>query len=213
MGQREEWLRQLESMRHGGAAGAALAMRGRIRLRLKDKHWFKFTAREIIIAERGFVWSAEVSVGALKIHGWDGCIEGQGASEWQALGLMTVARHAGDDVSRSARGRLAIAGVFVPNWLAQARKREPGEMWTCAAAGHRVDLQYWTGQLRQASVTRWGNPDGYWKEQPFGVEILATETFGGVHVPASIKAGWWIGTPRWEQGQFIQAEVTHAEVW
>jgi hypothetical protein len=60
-------------------------------------------------------------------------------------------------------------------------------------------------------VNRWGNPGGApFGRYPFGVRVEAESTFGGITIPSVLRAGWWWGTERQEEGEFFRAEITGA---
>jgi hypothetical protein len=41
--------------------------------------------------------------------------------------------------------------------------------------------------------------------------VEAERTFGGVTIPATLRAGWWWGTDRQDEGEFFRAEITGAQ--
>lgn len=66
-----------------------------------------------------------------------------------------------------------------------------------------------TGQPRDLTIQRWGNPDGRpFGRYPFGVTVEEERTDGGVTTPAVVRAGWWWGTARQEDGEFFRARIT-----
>jgi hypothetical protein len=42
------------------------------------------------------------------------------------------------------------------------------------------------------------------------VAIEAEQTFAGVTIGSSLRAGWWWGTERQPEGEFFRAEITDA---
>jgi hypothetical protein len=70
------------------------------------------------------------------------------------------------------------------------------------------------GRLRQSVFQRWGDPDrtGTFGLHPFGGEVTAYATFGGVSVPGAGRAGWFYGTDRWAEGEFFRYELTSMEL-
>jgi len=66
------------------------------------------------------------------------------------------------------------------------------------------------GHVRSVVFDRWGDPDntGTWAMHPFGVEVGAYATFGGVTIPSAGSAGWFYGTDRWLDGTFFRYEIT-----
>ncbi len=43
-----------------------------------------------------------------------------------------------------------------------------------------------------------------------GVRIEAEQTFGGVTIASTMRAGWWWGTERQDEGEFFRARITGA---
>jgi hypothetical protein len=61
---------------------------------------------------------------------------------------------------------------------------------------------------------RWGDPDGTgtWDLHPFGGEVTAYATFGGLSVPSAGRFGWFFGTDRWSQGEFFRYRITELQL-
>lgn len=55
------------------------------------------------------------------------------------------------------------------------------------------------GLLRSVVLQRWGDVDkaGTWGWHPFGGEIIAHRTFGGLTVPRAGRLGWNVGNDGW----------------
>ncbi|MEW9550214.1 DUF6544 family protein [Nonomuraea sp. NPDC050783] len=67
------------------------------------------------------------------------------------------------------------------------------------------------GRLERVTVPRWGNPDrGACRRHLFGVECLDELTFDGFTVPGRVRAGWWPGTPLWEEGELVRFTIDDA---
>ena len=65
------------------------------------------------------------------------------------------------------------------------------------------------GQLLQVLIQRWGNPDEQpFARYPFGVTVERERTDFGVTTPAAFSAGWWPGTGRQDDGEFLRAQIT-----
>ena len=193
-----------------GAHGVEPRMRGEIRL---GGRWRPLSAEQILVPGRGFVWKARAQMGPLRISGFDVCYEGEGVMDWRVWGVLPVIRAQGRDVSRSARGRLAIESVFVPAFLEKVKREESPGVWVFEEQGETVRLRRSEGRLTEAWMMRWGNPSGTWRAEPFGVQILAVRDFEGVSLPSEVRAGWYWGTDRWVQGEFFRAEITDARLW
>jgi hypothetical protein len=199
------------------ARSARFRMRGSIKL---GKRWDRFRARQILAPHRGFLWAARA--GGV-IVGSDRYAEGRGVMDWRILGLLRVAHADGSDTSRSAAGRAGAEAVWVPTALLPRF----GVLWTTRgphdiAAAYVLDdtelhLRYAVddeGQLRSVVFDRWGDPDnsGTWGHHPFGFEATGYKTFGGVTIPIAGRAGWFLGTDRWSEGEFFRCEITDYEL-
>jgi hypothetical protein len=49
--------------------------------------------------------------------------------------------------------------------------------------------------------------------EPFGEHPFAAllGTFEGVTIPTLVTAGWFYGTPRWQDGEFLRARIAAVE--
>jgi hypothetical protein len=205
------------------ATAADLRMTGSIRI----GRWLPMKARELVAPLAGFVWAARVGgiiVGsdhylADPETGGTGA-SGAGAMQWRLGGIVPFVRASGPDVSRSAAGRAAAEGVWVPPALLPAS----GVRWDADGDDHiraawrlgDVDLELHlhldaaTGLARRIVFDRWGDPDrtGTFGVHPFGVEVRGHRTFGGLTVAAEGAAGWYPGTDRWSTGEFFRYRIT-----
>jgi hypothetical protein len=196
--------------------GAVLSMHGEI----KVGKWLPFTASQLLTPE-GFVWAARAGRRPNRIRGFDRYSGGTGEMRWYLMGTIPVMRAAGDDVTRSAAGR--HAGELVT--LLPRTDDLPGVRWrrvddreavatvAVGAFSHDVTVRRdERGRLRSVVLDRWGNPDrsGY-ARHPFGVELEGELAVGDDLVPASVRAGWWYGTARWEEGEFFRATLDRVE--
>jgi hypothetical protein len=67
------------------------------------------------------------------------------------------------------------------------------------------------GRLLGVVMQRWGNPDGVpFGRYPFGVAVEAERTWSGVTIGSQLRAGWWWGTDRQDDGEFFRARITEA---
>jgi hypothetical protein len=135
------------------------------------------------------------------------------------VGAIPVMSAVGDDVTRSAAGRLAGELLLVP-----AAALDPAVSW------HAVDEHHATaevrighlvhnvtievderGALRSLWLPRWGNPDGgAFAEHPFGVEFAHEAMSDGFAIPTTLRAGWGYGTDAWPDGVFFRATIDAA---
>jgi hypothetical protein len=194
------------------ATSARFRMVGSIKL---GERWVPFRARQIEAPHHGFVWFARAGV----IVGSDRYADGHGVMNWRVLGLISVMRADGPDVSRSAAGRVGAEAVWVPTALLPRF----GATWTATDPHHvkaryrldetDIELHFTLGddaRVRCVVFDRWGDPDstGSWGYHPFGFEVTGHASFDGVTIPSSGRAGWFYGTDRWNEGEFFRAEIT-----
>jgi hypothetical protein len=199
------------------ARAARLRMRGSIRL---GGRWMPFRARQVLIPETGFQWTARV--GGI-IAGTDSYVSGKGLLDFKLLGMLTVAHGDGPDVSRSAAGRAAGEAVWVPTamlprfdvtWRADAPDRieaRPRLSNSPVSVAYQLNGE---GMVTAVEFDRWGDPDGTgsWRLCPFGFTVTRSATFGGVTIPVAGRAGWYYGTDRWPEGEFFRLEISGYEL-
>lgn len=191
-------------------------MQGEIRLR----RWVPFRAVKLHVPPRGYVWAAKAKLGRVPISGFDCYADGGGEMRWRVLGRFPVMSAAGSDLDRSAAGRVALDAVFVPTaFLRHGVAWHSGEDADAAVATWRVgnDTMPVTmmigadGGLRSVTMLRRGNPNGRpWGNYPCGGTVEAERTFGGITIPAQVRAGWFYGTREWGEGEFFRATITNA---
>jgi hypothetical protein len=181
-------------------------MSGQMRLG-EDQRWLPFRARQALAPPDGFVWEASVGTGLWRFAGADAYANGEGRMAFRLWDLLPIVRAGGPDVSRSARGRLAIESIWQPASLLPQR----GVTWapiddrtaqaTVTIDGDPVPLTLSIapdGGLRAVSIERWGNAtvDGEYAAIPFGADVLAESTYEGYTVPSRLDVSWWYGTDR-----------------
>lgn len=201
---------QLRSHRQESQGGVEMSMIGSIRLKGK---WRDFTADQLLLPEWGFIWHAEVDSSPFSIKGFDAWVNGSGGMDWRILKVIPFLRDSSPNTLRSAKGRMAMETIFVPDWIEKNQKQESPGRYYYEMNDERVDLRYEDGDLKEAWMTRWGNPDGQWEDCTFGALIEETEEVEGIRIPVKIRAGWHFGTPQFEQGEFFRAELTEARFW
>jgi hypothetical protein len=156
----------------------------------------------------------------MRFAGADLYAHGQGRVAFRLWDLVPIARAHGPDVSRAARGRLAIESIWQPAALLPQR----GVTWTSiddqtvraeiTIDGEAISLTLTVapdGRLESATMHRWGNltADGRYVGIPFGVDVLAERPFGGYTVPSDVRVGWWYDTDH--QFDFFRAAISAAD--
>lgn len=193
-------------------SSAEVSMHGQIKLGA----WRRFTARQVITPDDGYIWAATAWLGWLPVRGFDRFSSGTGEMRWRMLGLVPVVTAVGPDVSRSAAGRLVSEIVLAPTGF-RAATWTPGRSadhvvgtWHLGGEEESVELQIGpAGEVRSVLVSRWGNPGGEpFGRYPFGCTVHREGEFGGVTIPAEVSAGWWWETARSDDGEFFRATVT-----
>jgi hypothetical protein len=196
------------------ARAARLRMRGAIKL---GRRWFPFRSEELLAPMHGYVWPASVLGGV--VRGSDWCAGGEAGMTWRLLNLVPVVRASGPDVARSAAGRAAGEGV----WLPTALVPRYGVEWRAVDDEHleaaipvagettRVQLRIdETGGVRSVHLDRWGDPaaTGDNALHPFGLDVAHQRSFAcGITMPAAGLGGWFHDTDRWDEGAFFRYEI------
>jgi hypothetical protein len=194
-----------------------LRMHGDIRLKV----WAPFEAEETIRAGRDMRWNARTKVGGLPVSGFDEAVRGFGKSAWKLFGVLPIAFAHGEDVSRSAIGRMAAESIWLPTVLRDERVRwasdGPDEAtFALELFGRTTEVSLGlspSGRVETIAFERWGNPRGL----PFGLYrfggYVEEETcFGGFTIPSRVRLGWHFGTDRFEaEGEFFRAVIDEAE--
>jgi hypothetical protein len=183
-----------------------LEMSGQMRLG-EDQRWLPFRAGQVLAPPDGFVWEASVGTGPWRFAGADAYANGLGRMAFRLWDLVPIVRAGGPDVSRSARGRLAIESIWQPASLLP----HAGVVWapiddrtaqaTVKIDGEPVPLTLSIapdGGLQAVAMERWGNAtvDGEYASIPFGADVLAESTYEGYTVPSALDVSWWYGTDR-----------------
>ncbi len=196
------------------AASVELAMTGTIRLD-RERDPLPMTAVQVLAPPRGFIWSARAGSGLLRIRGFDRFSHGTGEMRWRLFGVLTVMRATGDDVTRSAAGRLAMEGVLLPSALVPRpggsvvweEVDEDHARFTLSVGPERVTTTLQVdpeGRPLRAWADRW-NEGKYERVQ---VELSGSFTRDGYTLPERVEAGWRLGEP--DAFPFFAARLTDA---
>ncbi|MCW5963671.1 MAG: hypothetical protein KIT83_06515 [Bryobacterales bacterium] len=201
------------------AHAARILMTGRIRLG-RGKPWMPHHSEEVIRAEEGFLWTANVS-GSLPISGSDSFVDGQGAMQWRLLGLLPVMTAANANITRAARWRFVAEYVFVPGALL------PSERVRWEAVGdhnarvtifhdgiaHSLHFDFdLEGMPRKVSFERWGDFEsegGIWQPIPYAVRCHGVFRKGGYSLPRQYTACWWADTDK--ELAVVELEIEDAD--
>ena len=191
---------------------AQVTMHGEIKL----GNWRRFTARQVVTPGAGYIWAATAWLAGLPVRGFDRYSSGSGEMRWRMLGLIPVVTVTGADVTQSAAGRLVSEIVLAPTgfrtaiWTPGRSADHVVGTWQLGGYEESVELEIGpAGEMRSALMSRWGNPGGEpFGRYPFGCTVHREQAFGGVTMPATVSAGWWWGTPRYDEGEFFRASIT-----
>ena len=192
-----------------------LTMHGRIRI----GKWRSFTATQIIRPGEGYIWAAKTRVAGLPVTGYDRYSGGSGQMRWRLLRSIPMVSATGPNVTRSATDRLASEIVIAPTAFRTATWTPGSDPDTAVATSHigqhsqQVILRvHPNGAIRDVMLQRWGNPAGSpFALYPFGVTVEEEAVLGGVTIPSVIRAGWFWGTDRQDEGEFFRATITDAQ--
>jgi hypothetical protein len=132
---------------------------------------------------------------------------------WRLAGLIPVVTATGDDVSRSAAGRLASEMIFTPAAALSADVSWSGLSENSAVAAVEVDGTIHdvticvapSGMLESIELLRWGDPGktGFGFHR-FSAVCTGERRFDGFGVPAHTRAGWG------DDGAFIDFDIEWA---
>ena len=199
------------------ASTVRLEMHGEIKL----GGWHPFVAEQVISWDRGMIWQASVRMYGLPISGSDRLLSGKGAMQWKLFGILPLMRAEGDNITRSAAGRMNIEALWLPSVLSDATVG-----WSSADAKHMTahftaqkeaaSVEFTlgaSGELESISMPRWGNVGGGpYRLIPFGGFIERSSIFGGFTIPTQLRVGWFFGTDRFNsEGEFFRATIDNAE--
>jgi hypothetical protein len=164
-------------------------------------------AKQMLAPPHGFVWRVRAGSGAMHVAGSDGMTAHRSWTRFWLLGAVPVARVGGDmDHLRSSFGRMVAEAAF---WVPASLLPQAGVTWEAldadtarATVVHgrmrqqldiRVDGQ---GQPLWISMPQWSNanPEGVFREQPFGGELSDFRSVEGFKVPFQVDGGNFFGT-------------------
>lgn len=209
-------------LKYAIAPGTKLACAVRLRMHgtIKLKDWSPFQAEQVICWNRGTIWSATAWMKGLPIFGSDRVVDGVGAMRWKLLGLFPVMTATGDDITRSATGRMLGESIWLPSILC-----DPTVTWTAPDESHAHATLTLFGETTELILTvndvgkleclrfqRWGSPS---KKSPsyadFGGYMEQEGTFSGYTIPTQFRVGWYFGSDRFEsEGEFFRATIDDA---
>ena len=197
------------------ASAVRLQMHGTIKL---GEAWHRFTGEEVIHWQRGMIWRATAWMRGIPIIGADRLVDGQGDMRWKLLGLLPVMQASGDDVARSAAGRIQGEAVWLPSvlcnpeidWQELNESQLQADFTAFGEPAHLTLTLDAQGAIQQVALQRWGQPEGG-GYGTFGVIAESSSTFDGYTIPTQIRAGWFFGTERFErEGEFFRCTIDRA---
>jgi hypothetical protein len=205
---------------HAIAPGTPLATAVRLKMHgeIKLKTWQSFQAEQVICWQQGMIWQAKTRISGLPVSGWDRLVDGAGAMQWKLLGWLPVITAAGDDITRSAIGRMQGECVWLPSvfcnatWTASDNTQAQARL---TLLGETTDLTLTlseSGRLEQFCFQRWGNPEGAeYHSVNFGGYLEAEGSFSGYTIPTRLRGGWYFGSDRFgPEGEFFHATIDEA---
>ena len=206
-------------------AGAPLSMLVRLDMEGEIKlggRWLPFTAVEVLRAGTGVVWAPVVGGRILRFTGADVLGPDEARLEFRLHGRLPIVRASGEDVARSAAGRVAGETAV---WLPQALTPQAGARWepiddataavTLGVAGTDVRVEVGVdddGRVRSVGLDRWKDSSEPPGDAPFGGSVNGWTTDpSGVTIAAAGTVGWDWGTPRQGDGEFFRYRITSVE--
>jgi len=197
------------------AKSVDLQMTGEIRLKPGGEP-FPIVADQILAPPVGFVWNARARRGMMRIRGFDRYGGERGEMRWWLWGLLPVMSAEGEDVTRSAAGRLGMEAVLLPSSLVPGG----GAIWepatdTSARFRMRIGTEWvdstldvdGEGRPVRVSARRWSERAGPGYDL-FVVEMSGEIESGGVRIPREMTAGWRLGAS--DEFRFYKATLQQA---
>lgn len=198
-----------------GPRGVRLHLTGSV---MQGARRLALTAREILVPLRGFAWRATSRIGPITVTVRDHYLSGDSRVDIRLFGLVPMGGEHGPDTTASSRGRLVAESIWVPAVL----RPQPGVAWeevdderatvamtvdgVTESMTLRVDRE---GRLREMTMRRWGEVGvDVAQPLPYGFEVRAERTFGGITVPSDLAGGWWYGTDRYDPARASRFVVT-----
>jgi hypothetical protein len=209
-------------LEHAIAPDTKLASAVRLQLhgQIKLKGWYPFSAEEVIVWNRGFIWRATVRMKGICIRGSDRFLGSEGVTSWKVFGVVPVVAASGPDITRSAAGRVNIESIWLPSALISGEvvwEETDGQhvLARFSAHGESAQIDYGLGQngcLKSVNMRRWGNPGGLdFGYYNCGGSVEEEATFGGYTIPTRMRVGWHFGTDRFEKdGEFFRVTIDNA---
>lgn len=196
-----------------------LTMQGKFGMGDREKPgYMTMSARQILAAPTGFIWSMNARRGLMRIAGSDT----ETWTRFWLMGLLPVARMGGNaDHARSAFGRYIAEAVF---WTPAAVLPGPNVRWElvdvdtarvtvhCNGLAQEVDVTVAPdGQPVQVRFDRWSNanPENEFRWQPFGGYLSGFREVCGFRLPTHVEAGNHFGTERYFP--FFVVDVTEID--
>ena len=160
------------------------------------------TASQILSVPKGLIWKAWMGSGLMKIAGYDYYSDGKGGQKFNLWGLIPFLKSSGDDITRSAAGRVGGEAFLMPSSLLPSgtvtwESIERNSAKAIIAVGNeRVEVTMTfdeNGALRKVALPRWSNvnPEKEFRYMPFeGTGFSDEKNFGGITIPTRFQAGW-----------------------
>lgn len=196
--------------------GVEIDMVGRIKLGV----WLPFTARQILRANDGLVWAAEVGPRILRFVGADTLGPDGAHMQFKLYGRIPIVDATGPDVDRSAAGRLAAETAA---WLPQALTPQTGATWTAlddrratvtlSSPDGPIDVVITIDdhdRLVDIGLQRWNDSSEPARHEPFGGSVSSVVDVDGVRIAEAGAVGWGHDTPTQDVGVFFEYRVTRA---
>lgn len=210
----QRWLRHAIAPRTPLRTTVAMKTHGEIFI----GRWARYDADWLLAPPEEFIWAATARLLGVPVRGFDKLTHHQGQMRWRIAGLVPVMSAGGDDVSRSAAGRLAAECCFAPAAALSPHVRwqpldESRAVATIDAAGwpHDVTITvHESGALRRLQVPRWNNHDGKEYREHLFTAVLSEheDTVDGFTIPTGARAGWWECPDGCADEEFFRLTIT-----
>ncbi|MBA2860831.1 DUF6544 family protein [Methanococcus maripaludis] len=201
---------------------AILDIEGKMRTKIdQTAPWNDISSKEIL-SKNGFVWKAELKSGPLILKGADYYFENNSEINFALYGLIPVVKESNTDITKSARGRLAIELIVWNPWKVLMDKNTEFKDVDSEtfSVSFEIDGEPVTvylkiddeGNLKEVYMNRWNKLENDSYEYiPFGGTISDQLEQNGLKIAKTLNVGWNYGSREYVQTFYFN--VTAAEFY
>ncbi|ABO35131.1 hypothetical protein MmarC5_0821 [Methanococcus maripaludis C5] len=199
-----------------------LDIEGKMRTKIDETaHWNDIYSKEILSKE-GFVWKAQLKSGPVTLKGADYYFKNNSEINFALYGLIPVVKESNNDITKSARGRLAIELIVWNPWAIipdKNTKFKEVDFETFSVSFEidgepvKVNLKVnENGSLKEVYMNRWNKlENGSYGYIPFGGTVSDHLEKDGLKIAKTLNVGWNYGNDDYIETFYFN--VTAAEFY